>query len=303
MRSAGRDRAEGQREQHEAQVEHERDDDRQPVAVEREVVAVLGRRAADEHAVRCRAECGRHVVVAQAIDRGRGALVPDRRSAAARPRRYAARCCTVVRGRRSGVAGELGRAAGGAAATRGVAAAPSTTMFTGWWRRREVALQRDESLLADGVVGQRASPEAPILRPSTGTASASSSADASDRLSAGRRMTARTARPRTGPPRRSTRRRAGRSRAREGGRRGRRGPSAAPDGRSARPRSTTRADHDGAQRRGCAASCPARAASPSIASTNALPLNRTARVAVPATVRIASAVARRGGVPHAAATR
>ena len=67
-------RAEGEREQDEGEDEDEGDHDRQPVADQREEVAVLGRQPAHQNSVRGIAEGLRHVVVPQPVDRSRGLL-------------------------------------------------------------------------------------------------------------------------------------------------------------------------------------------------------------------------------------
>ena len=82
-----RDRPEREQQEHEAQRQHEDDHDRQPAAVDREVVARLGRCAADEDAVRRRAERARDVLLAEPVDGGRRACAGRFDASAARRRR------------------------------------------------------------------------------------------------------------------------------------------------------------------------------------------------------------------------
>ena len=68
------DRAEREGEQDQGESENEGDHDRQPVADQREEVAVLGRQPADQNSVRGIAEGLRHVLLTEPVDRRRGLL-------------------------------------------------------------------------------------------------------------------------------------------------------------------------------------------------------------------------------------
>ena len=169
-------------------------------------------------------------------------------------------------------------------------AEPSTTMVTG-----SVAplgksrCSASRPCLAVVPFGSAVVPPSPMRRSSTGEASASSTAVVAIRLIAGRRMTASTARRQTGPsspadaamrlPSHGTRRRSTRSP---------RTISSAGWKVSATRTETTptiRAPRPRLRRVVSGTSSIA-----IIASANAVPLKTTARVAVPATVRIASRV-------------
>ena len=203
-RQRDRDRPERQRQQDEAQRQHERDHDRQPAAVDREGVARLGRRAADEDAVRRRAERG-----AARSRRAGGRSAADARSLLGST--VSGTEATAMRGPLStvsgaggevAVGGELGAQAGQALLRcRDRSRAPSTTMLTGsvapLGKSRS---QREQSLLGHGVVRQRRRPgRAHAAARAPGRRAPAAAPSSAIRLSAGRRMTARTARRQIGP--------------------------------------------------------------------------------------------------------
>jgi hypothetical protein len=66
------DRAEGEGEQDEGESENEGDHDGQPVADQRQEVAILGWQAAHQNSVRGIAEGLRHILLTESVDRRRG---------------------------------------------------------------------------------------------------------------------------------------------------------------------------------------------------------------------------------------